>query len=256
MMQIICPLAGRAARFQQRDYTFPKPLVEIAGRSIIEITLSCLAPPEPHQHIFVCQKDHIGLYYLGDLLRLLCPECEVVALDGETAGALCSVLAAIDSIKPEHELMIVNGDQYIAESLTQFYQRCREPGVDGCILTFQATHPRWSFVRTSKLDPGQVVEVAEKRPISRQATAGLYYFRQAADFIDAAERMVLKGIRTTGQFFLCPVYNEMILQGKRVVAHQLADSGMHSLGTPEDVDRFTACVNDGRICLPHTSKAA
>jgi hypothetical protein len=39
---------------------------------------------------------------------------------------------------------------------------------DGTIMTFKATHPKWSF---AKLDEnGNVEEVAEKKPISDIAT--------------------------------------------------------------------------------------
>ena len=256
MLQIVCPIAGQANRFQQRGYTFPKPLIEIAGRSLIEIVLSSLDVPADHRYVFICRKEHLSQYFLDDVLRLLCGECEVFASPGETDGALCTALLAIDHIDPDEELLIVNGDQYIAESVAPFYERCRGDGVDGCILTFTAAHPRWSFVRTAKDDSGRVMEVAEKRPISRQATAGLYYFRRAGDFFDAAERMVLKGIRTAGQFFICPVYNEMILEGKSIVCHHLSDGAMFSLGTPEDVDTFTAHLNDGRIHLPQLKQSA
>ena len=256
MMQIVYPLAGQANRFQQRGYTFPKPLIEMGGRSLIEIVLSSVAPPSPCKHIFICRKEHLAQFFLGDVLRLLRPGCEVIDAHGDTAGALCTVLLAIDQIDPEQELLIVNGDQYIAESLDPFYQRCRTSDVDGCILTFEATHPRWSFVRTAATDPTRVMEVSEKRPISKQATAGLYYFRRAADFVEAAERMVVKGIRTAGQFFICPVYNEMILQGKKIVSHHLSDGAMYSLGTPEDVDTFTAHLNEGRVNLSTFKRSA
>jgi dTDP-glucose pyrophosphorylase len=131
---------------------------------------------------------------------------------------------------------VANGDQVLNTSLQPFYQACRQPGIDGCILTFTATHPRWSFVKTDA--SGIVTAVAEKRPISKQATVGLYYFRRARDLVASAERMIVKGLTTGGQFFVAPTYNEMILDGKRIVTHHLPDGAMHSLGTPEDVEAF------------------
>ena len=85
---------------------------------------------------------------------------------------------------------------------------------------------------------GFVTATAEKRPISKQATAGLYYFRRARDLIEGSEKMIVKGLSTSGQFFVCPVYNELILAGKKITTHHLPDGAMHSLGTPEDVDLF------------------
>ena len=73
MLQIIVPLGGKAARFQERGYTFPKPLIEIGSRSMIEVVLENLAPPKPHQYTFICRKEHLAQFYLGDMLRLLAP---------------------------------------------------------------------------------------------------------------------------------------------------------------------------------------
>lgn len=240
-MQIVIPMAGRGARFEEKGYTFPKPLIEIAGRSMIELVLENLTPPANSPFTFICRKEHLTRFYLGDVIRMLSPGCEIIPVETDTAGALCSVLLAIDQIDPEGELLIANGDQYIDSSLRPFYERCREPGTDGCVLTFRATHPRWSFVRTDT--KGKVTAVAEKRPISNQATVGLYYFRKGKDLLEGAERMILKGLRTSGQFFVCPVYNEMILAGRRITTERLPDGAMHSMGTPEDVEEFRRLVD-------------
>ncbi len=235
-MQVVIPLAGRGSRFEEKGYTFPKPLIEIGNRSMIEMVLENMQLPGDAQVTFICRAEHLTRFHLDDVLRLLAPGCRVIALQNETAGALCSVLLAIDQIAPEKEVLIANGDQLFSTSLAPYYEACRAPEVDGCILTFSATHPRWSFARTD--DEGRVIGVAEKRPISRQATAGFYYFRRAADLIAGAEQMILKGLRTADQFFVCPVYNELILSGKNIRTYHLPEDSMHSLGTPEDLENF------------------
>ena len=241
MLQIIIPLGGKAERFQERGYVFPKPLIEMGSRSMIEMVLENLAPPKPYQHTFICRKEHLSQFYMGDMLSLLSPDSRIVSLDQETAGALCSVLLSIDLLDLDDELLIANGDQFISSDLKPFYEACRQPDIDGCILTFTATHPRWSFVKTD--DSGQVIATAEKKPISKQATAGLYYFRRARDLIEGAEKMIVKGLTTSGQFFVCPVYNELILAGKKITTYQLPAGSMHSLGTPEDVEIFLQQTN-------------
>jgi NDP-sugar pyrophosphorylase family protein len=241
-LHVIIPLGGRAIRFQERGYTFPKPLIEIGTRSMIEVVLENLAPPKPSRFTFICRKEHLAQFFLGDMLRLLVPDCRIIALENETAGALCSVLLTIDELSPDEEILVANGDQFISTSLEPYYARCRSGDTDGCILTFAAAHPRWSFAKTDA--SGRVTAIAEKRPISKQATVGLYYFRRAADFIAGAERMIVKGLTTAGQFFVAPVYNELILDGKIVTTHHLPDGTMHSLGTPEDLEAFMKASGD------------
>src|SRR5688572_31923563 len=141
MLHVIIPMAGRASRFHERGYTFPKPLIEIGTRSMIEVVLENLTPPPPVRFTFICRKEHLSQFYLGDMLKLLAPDCHIISLEQETAGALCSVLLAIDDLKSDEEILVANGDQIISDGLSGFYEKCREPDIDGCILTFSATHP-------------------------------------------------------------------------------------------------------------------
>jgi len=50
--------------------------------------------------------------------------------------------------------------------------------------------------------------------------------------------MISKNAALGGEFFVCPVYNELILAGSRITAFPIGRSEMHSLGTPEDLEQF------------------
>jgi len=242
------PLGGRGRSFVDKGFTFPKPLVEISGRPMVEIAVENLTPSGPHQFVFICRREHLDRYALKEVLELLSPGCKIIAMNNETGGALCTVLLGIESIVPEDELIIANGDQYLSASIDDFLHSARASSSDGCIVVFPSTHPKWSYVRIR--EDGEVEMVAEKRPISRSATAGIYYFRRGHDFLDAAERMMLKGTKTGGEFFVAPVYNELVLAGKRITAFALDRHQMHSLGTPEDVEAFAKLA----ATLPEFSK--
>jgi len=120
--------------------------------------------------------------------------------------------------------------------LEKFISFARMEKLDGAILTFPATHPKWSFVKTG--DDDCVSEVAEKKPISNEATVGIYYYREGKTFVNAAKEMVRKDIRTNKEFYVCPVYNEMILEGMRIKPYKIDAAQMHGLGTPEDLNIF------------------
>jgi dTDP-glucose pyrophosphorylase len=237
MLKLVVPMAGEGKRFAEQGHTFPKPLVEIDGRPMIEVVVSNLSPAEPHQFIFVCRRDHVQRFALDDVLRLIAPGCSITVMNEVTAGALCSVLLASEHFAEPCELLVANGDQFITGGIGSFLKTARLPGTDGCILTFPSTHPKWSFV---KLLDGEVVAVAEKRPISHHATGGLYYFRRSTDFLAAARQTILKNASKDGEFFVSPVYNELVLSGKRITVHSVLREHMHSLGTPEDVAAFAA----------------
>jgi len=231
-------MSGEGKQFIENGYTFPKPLIEIAGRPMIEIVVRNLTPREPHQFIFICRKEHLERFALREVLHLIAPGCSIVVLNQPTAGALCSVLLAADAMSGDDgELMVANADQFVDASVDSFLAAARAHEADGSMMVFPSTHPKWSYAR---VEGGEVVEVAEKRPISSNATAGLYYFRSSHVFVRCAEQVILKNAAVGGQFYVCPVYNQYILAGRRVTVYPMAREQMHSLGTPEDVRAFSA----------------
>jgi NDP-sugar pyrophosphorylase family protein len=238
MLKIVVPMSGDGRQFAENGFLFPKPLIEIAGRPMIEIVLRNIAPREPHEFIFVCRKEHIDRFALREVLQQLAPGCRIVSLAQPTAGALCSVLLAADQLgSDDDELLVANADQYVDASIDSFLAAARAHMADGSMMVFPSTHPKWSYAR---VEAGEVVEVAEKRPISPNATAGLYYFRSTRAFLQSAEQVILKNAAVSGQFYVCPVYNQYVLSGRRVTVYPMAREQMHSLGTPDDVRTFSA----------------
>ena len=101
-------------------------------------------------------------------------------------------------------------------------------------MTFKATHPKWSFAKVD--EKGFVTEVAEKNPISDNATVGFYYWKHGADFVKYALRMIEKDIRVNNEFYVCPVYNQAIEDSKEI---RIFDAKrMWGLGTPEDLLQY------------------
>jgi len=247
LINIVIPMAGRGSRFEEKGYTFPKPLIEIRRRPMIEVVVDNLRPTEDHRFIFICQQAHFDRYALSETMQNISPGCEVVKIDGITEGAACTVLLAAGHYSGDDELIIANSDQYVDFEIVHFLEHARKDDLDGDILTFPATHPKWSYAKMDR--DGLVVEVAEKRPISDQATVGVYYYRHGRDFVEAAERMIKKDVRTNGEFYVCPVYNEMILADKRIGTFQIEPSQMYGLGTPEDLERFLKSEICARIPL-------
>ena len=236
MINIVVPMAGMGTPFMERGYTFPKPLIEIHGKPMIQIVVENLRPSVPHQFIFIVRKQHLEKYSMKNLLELIAPGCKIISLEQSTAGAACSVLLAKKHIDNDDELLIANSDQYLNIDVNDFINFSSNIDADGNIITFCSSHPKWSFAKVD--DNGNVLEVAEKNPISNRATSGIYYFSKGHDFCEAVESMIEKDISVGGEFFVCPVYNEMILKGKKIKTIHIESKDMHSMGTPEDLVKF------------------
>ncbi|MDP3735453.1 MAG: HAD-IA family hydrolase [bacterium] len=231
-LTILIPLAGAGRQFQERGYTFPKPLVEVHGKPMIQLVVENLNTEG--NFIFVVQREHYQKYHLSYLLNLIAPGCRIVQTEGITRGAAESALLASEYIENDRPLVIANSDQFLEWNSNEFFYAMAHEECDGGIVTFKSTHPRWSFARRG--ENGYVVEVAEKRPISDDATAGVYYYERGADFVRGARRMIERNIRTNNEFYVCPVFNELIQEGKKIRMFPIRR--MYGLGTPEDLELF------------------
>lgn len=230
MMNILIPMAGAGKRFADVGYTFPKPLIEVHGKPMIQKVVENI--PFKGRVIFVAQKEHYDQYALKYLLPLVSPGCEIVLTEGLTEGAVCTTLLAEKYIDNDAPLVITNSDQYIEFMDYDYLQHLEADDVDAIILYFYGTHPKWSFI---KMKPGtmEVEETAEKKPISTDACCGVFIWKRGSDYVKYAKRMIEKDIRTNGEFYVCPVFNEAIADGKRIIG--LPINKMWGLGTPEDL---------------------
>lgn len=238
MLNIVIPMAGAGSRFAVAGYELPKPLIRIHDHPMIQLVINNVRPRLEHRFTFVVQESHLRDFGLLSLLRGLAPNCNIVGINGVTDGAACTVLMAKKYIDNSNPLMIVNSDQYVDAKIDDYLSIMLSCDFDGLIMTMDSSHPKWSYV---KLGPGGLVEnVVEKEVISRDATVGVYNFKYGRDFVTAAEAMIAANHRSNGEFYVAPVYNYLVREGKRIGCWSIGEEskGMHGLGTPEDLQRF------------------
>jgi HAD superfamily hydrolase (TIGR01509 family) len=231
-MNVLIPMAGAGSRFQQAGYTFPKPLIDVNGKPMIQVVVDNLNIEATF--VFVVQKEHREKYNLDTLLNLITPNCKIVEVDGLTEGAACTTLLAKEFIDNDNPLIMANSDQFVEWDSNEFMYKMIEQKVDGGILSFTATHPKWSFAKVD--EAGFVTEVAEKNPISDIATVGVYYWAKGSDYVKYAEQMIEKNVRVNSEFYVCPVFNEAIGDGKKIKTFNIEK--MWGLGTPEDLKHY------------------
>lgn len=233
-MNVVVPMAGAGSRFEKAGYTFPKPLIEVNGKPMIQVVVDNLNIDA--NFIFIVQKSHYEKYNLKQVLGLIAPGCQIIQVDGITEGAACTTLLAKELINNDNPLLFANSDQFVDWNSNEFMYSVTNNNIDAAILTFESTHPKWSYAKLD--DKGYVSEVAEKNPISNIATVGIYYWNKGSDYVKYAEDMIAKDIRVNNEFYVCPVFNQAIKDGKRVRTFNLPEGSMWGIGTPEDLDYF------------------
>lgn len=236
-INVVIPMAGEGSRFVRAGYSKPKPFIDVAGRTMIETVMANLALEGAH-YILLIRKEHIAAepVTIGRLRAL--GNVEIVSIDGPTEGTACTVLQARQLIDDETPLLIANCDQIVDFSCADFVAECWSRGLDGSILCFDnpAGDPKWSFAKTGK--DGLVVEVAEKRAISKLATVGIYLFRSGRDFVSGAIDMIARNERINNEFYTCPIYNHIVGHGGRIGVHRVGEEAMHGLGVPDDLIKY------------------
>jgi HAD superfamily hydrolase (TIGR01509 family) len=230
---VVIPMAGEGSRFARQGYALPKPLIDIGGgtpmiQAVVENIGVCA------KYVFIVQEKHVEDYELQSTLERLAPGCALVHARGTTEGAACSVLLAEEHIDPEAPLLLANSDQLVEWDAYAFLLRAQE--ADGCISVFRSRDPKFSF---AKVCGGRVERVAEKEAISDLATTGVYYWKRGGDFVRYAKQMIQRDVRVRGEFYVCPVYNEAIADGKDVTVMEC--DAFYCLGTPEDLRQYQAC---------------
>ncbi|WP_303814448.1 glycosyltransferase family 2 protein [Selenomonas ruminantium] len=233
MLNIVIPMAGRGKRFADAGYVLPKPLIDVKGKPMIQVVTENIRPTQEHQFIYICQSDHIKKYDLDTKLREMSSNCIIVSIDHVTEGAACTVLLAEEYINNNNALMIANSDQYVDVDINE-YLAVKEDS-DGLIMCMPADDPKWSFIKYD--ENGYVTMVREKEVISSEATVGIYNYKYGRDFVNYAKLMISKDVRVNGEFYVAPVYNEMIADGKKIIYKDIGEN-MHGLGTPEDLVEF------------------
>lgn len=233
-MNIVVPMAGEGSRFAQKGYTFPKPLIDVEGKPMIQRVVENLNFDATY--IFLVRKEHLQKYAgLASTLNYITnSKFRIIEVDGLTEGAACTALLAKDLINNEEDLLIANSDQIIDYRPENFQYIKNFSAVDAIVFCFHAVHPKWSFVKINS--NGVVTEVAEKNPISDIATCGIYWYRHGRDFVKAAEGMICKNVRVNNEFYIAPAYNELIGWGGTVIPFFV--NKMYGIGTPEDLSYY------------------
>ena len=234
---ILIPMAGRGSRFEEQGYTDKKPFIDVNGKPMIHRVIKNLGMEFDKEYLFIliCLQEDYDKYDFSEFEKVIGHNSyDVVILDDVTEGAAQTILQAKDLINDNTPLLTLNTDQMIDYNPKKMWELAEH--YDGYMPCFWGDSKDWSYART--LDNGYVQEVAEKKVISNNATAGYYYWKKGSDFVKYAEQMIDKDIRTNNEFYVCPVFNEAIQDGKKIRIKDIQKNGMWGIGTPEDLSYF------------------
>ncbi|MGL9773854.1 MAG: sugar phosphate nucleotidyltransferase [Sodalis sp. (in: enterobacteria)] len=238
MINIIIPMCGESLYETSDDFIYPKVLIEIANKTLLEYSQDIFGTlKEEAKKIYIIPRNKLKELSLKTIIDTISDSTGVIVpLQANTKGAVCSCLMGIDELDLQAELIISSADHYIKDDLQTIIAYFRSQKADAGVLSFESVHPKWSFVKLNA--DKQIIEAAEKMSISRNAVAGLYYFRQAKDFVSAAKNIIRKDNCIGGKFYLSSCLNELVLEKKKIILRPLANAIYHNFYDAHAVKAF------------------
>jgi hypothetical protein len=215
---------------------YPLYLTDINGKLILEQQTESCRSLEARQYLFCVKSGDIKFFNVDAVLRRLVPDNIVIPVAGPTKGAICTALLGIHYIDNDEELILMAIDDFIEDEGRHILQYFREQKSDAGVVSFTSVHPRYSFARLD--DAGNVIEVAEKHPVSKNALASFYYFRRGADFVECAKEVIRKDNPIHDSFYVSQTLNEMILKLKKVSLYNIPNESFHPLKTEAQLAQY------------------
>lgn len=229
-MRVIIPLAGFGKRMRPLTWSRPKPLLNVADKTILGHVLDKFVPLQPEEIVFivgwlgeqieeyVSANYHVNASYI--VQRELKGQAHALYLAKEHIQGPC-VIAFVDTLF-EADLGRLEAQQ-----------------ADAVLYVKEVEDPRRFGVVVE--EAGRVVRLIEKPSgfEHRNAVIGLYYVREAAELASAIEELLARNVQTKGEFYLADAFQIMIDRGARFVTEPVSvwqDCG--EFGTLLETNRY------------------
>jgi glucose-1-phosphate thymidylyltransferase len=218
-MNIIIPMAGMGKRMRPHTLTTPKPLLPIAGKSIVQRLVENLAKisDEPVQKIgFIIGR--FGEQTEQDLLAI-----------AKAVGAEGSIHYQDEALGTAHAIMcakeLLEGRTTVAFADTLFKADFKiDPNADGVLWVQQIDDPS-QFGVVQLNNDGVITDYVEKPTefVSDLAMIGIYYFKQAEDLRAELQYLLDNNIIKGGEYQLPDALRNMTEKGAAFVPGQVEE---------------------------------
>ena len=221
-------MAGTSEDFIENGYSYPKYLLEIEDKPLIQRIINSIENVSCKITCILRKIDQEN-FFLGDTLKILSPQSAIIEIPGDTKGAICTALFAIEDINNDEELLILNGDQLLTADISLAIKDFRSRNLDAGIVAIDAIHPKYSSLLLD--ENNLVVQSSEKRPISSLASTGCCYYKKGSDFVTSCFSVIEKDVHVQGIYYISSTFNEMILKQKKIGVYEISKKDYISFAT-------------------------
>jgi glucose-1-phosphate thymidylyltransferase len=211
-MDVILPAAGLGTRLRPHTWSKPKPLVPLAGKTILEHVLTSVLPAKPDKLIFITG-------YLGDDLqkwaRSNLPVPTEFVVQPEMLGQTDAIIRCREVATGS--ALILFPDAVFDADFTGL------ESTDADVVVFTKIVEDPSQLGVVQIENDRVIRLVEKPQtfIGNQAVIGIYYFRSMPALYAAIEQQFARNIKTKGEYFIADAIQIMIDEGAIVRAQPI-----------------------------------
>ena len=237
-MTIIFPMAGMSSRFTKAGYDKPKYMLKVDDKSVFYYAISSFKNYFESCNFLFIYRD------IQDTKTFIENECkqmglnhyESIFLDAPTNGQAETVYLGLlkSQCDVNESILVFNIDTFRPNF--QLPSELDFNNIDGYLEVFEAEGDHWSFVLPEGSTSDKVKKTTEKERISSLCSSGLYYFKRAGDFIDIFEMLQKNDIRTKNEYYIAPMYNYLIEQGKDIRYSIIDLDEIIFCGTPQEYE--------------------
>ena len=236
-MNIVFPIAGRGERFKNSEFDLPKPLIDIRGKSMIEMAVKSLGITGNFIFITYKYSDENLNQKMNSILKSIVDNPTVIQIDYVTEGPACSALLAEKIINTEEELLILNCDQIMNWDSQKFLNFIKDNDyADGVVVTYPSNTEKNSYIKLDNNNFG--IELSEKKVISDLSLNGIHYWKHGKLFVESANSMIRNNVRVNDEFYISLTYNELIKQKKKIINYHINEKEHIPVGVPEDLKKY------------------
>jgi NDP-sugar pyrophosphorylase family protein len=239
MINVVVPLTLPAKETEDTGHAEPRPFIPVAGRPLVQHVVDNIRPSFEHQFVYIVDPEVMTMHRRRSLG--ISSDSQVVyswSAPRTMAAAVCMARESVDMGEP---LVIAGCEQFIDVDLDRFYIAGMDVGADAAVLTFPGDRtPKYP---TTMVYKNRVVEMSEHRVISEMANAGVYYFKDAQTFFDAAVTAHTQTQAEDSALTMSGIFNSMVEGGANVVPCPLPEGAFRPLHTSIDLSLFEARAN-------------
>jgi len=207
-MKVIIPLAGFGTRLRPLTYTKPKPLINVAGKTVLGHILDKFAAVDVEEFIIV--HGYLG-EQIQDYMAKEYPQYHTQFVEQkELIGQADAILRCRPYVNGP--VLIVFVDTLFEANLTGLAHEA----ADAVAYVKEVEDPRRFGVATLGED-GYVARFVEKPKTldNRLAVIGMYYIKDSDSLMCACQELMDRKIQTNDEYFLADALNLMIQDEKK-----------------------------------------